>query len=101
MRSIGMDVFTMPKVTVEGDKYDCIISPVDRHSGYIVAVLGKKSKKKDKKDKHGVGVQVKTVAQAMIRHCLTIFDVPAVICRDRGSQFVGSWFKSMCKHMGI
>ena len=72
-----------------------------RHSGYIVAVPGKKSKKKDKKDKHGVGLQAKTVANAMIRHLLTIFDVPAVSCSDRGSQFVGTWFKTMCKHMGI
>ena len=101
MRSIAMDVVAMPEVTVEGEKYDCIISAVDRHSGYIVAVPGKKSKKKDKKDKHGVGLQAKTVAQAMIWHWLTIFDVPAVICSDRGSQFVGSRFKSMCKHMGI
>ena len=67
----------------------------------MVAVPGKKSKKKDKKDKHGVGLQAKTVAQAMLRHWLTILDVPAVICSDRGSQLVGSWFKSMCKHMGI
>ena len=52
MRSIAMDVFAMPEVTVEGGKYDCIISAVDRHSGYIVAVPGKKTKKKDKKDKH-------------------------------------------------
>ena len=91
----------MPEVTVEGETYDCIISAVNRHSGYIVAVPGKKFKKKDKKDKHGVGLQGKTVAQAMIRHWLTIFDVAAVICSDRGSQVVGSWFKSMCKHMGI
>ena len=101
MRSIAMDVFAMPEVTVEGEKYDYIISAVDRRSGYIVAVPGKKSKKKDKKNKHGVGLQAKTVAQAMIRHWLTIFDVPAVIRSDRGSQFLGSWFKSMCKHMGI
>ena len=91
----------MPEVTVEGETYDCVILAVDRHSGYIVAVPGKKSKKKDKKDKHGVGLQAKTVANAMIRHWLTIFDVPAVICSDRGSQFVGTWFKTMCKHMGI
>ena len=84
-----------------GGKYDCIISAVDGHSGYIVAVPGKKSKKKDKRDKNGVGLQAKTVAQAMIRHWLTMFDVPAVMCSDRGSQFVGSWFKSMCKRMGI
>ena len=101
MRSIDMDVFAMPEVTVEGEQYDCIISAVDRHSGYIVAVPGKKSKNKDKKDKRGVGLQAKTVAQAMIWHWLTIFDVPALICSDRGSQFVGSCFTSMCKHMGI
>ena len=101
MRSVAMDVFAMPEVTVEGETYDCVILAVDRHSGYIVAVPGKKSKKKDKKDKHGVGLQAKTVANAMIRHWLTIFDVPAVICSDRGSQFVGTWFKTLCKHMGI
>ena len=66
-----------------------------------MAVPGKKSRKKDKKDKHGVGHQAQTVAQAMIRHLLTVFDVPAVICSNRGSQFVCSWPKSMCKHMGI
>ena len=101
MRSVAMDVFAMPEVTVEGETYDCVILAVDSHSGYIVAVPGKKSKKKDKGDKHGVGLQAKTVANAMIRHWLTIFDVPAVICSDRGSQFVGTWFKTMCKHMGI
>ena len=101
MRSVAMDIFAMPEVTVEGETYNCVILAVDRHSGYIVAVPGKKSKKKDKKDKHGVGLQAKTVANAMIRHWLLIFDVPAVICSDRGSQFVGTWFKTMCKHMGI
>ena len=101
MRSLAMDVFAMPEVTVEGETYNRVILAVDRHSGYIVAVAGKKSKKKENKDKHGVGLQAKTVANAMIRHWLTIFDVPAVICSDRGSQFVGTWFKPMCKHMGV
>ena len=101
MQSVAMDVFAMPEVTVEGETYDCVILAVDRHSGYIVAIPGKKSKKKYKKDKHGVGLQATTVANAMIRHWLTIFDVPAVICSDGGSQFVGTWFKTMCNHMGI
>ena len=48
MRSVAMDVFAMPEVTVEGEIYDCVILAVVRHSGYIVAVPGKKSKKKDK-----------------------------------------------------
>ena len=101
MRSLAMDVFAMPEVTPEGETYDCVLLAMDRHSGYIVAVPGKKSKKKDKKDKHGLGLQAKTVANAMIRHWLMIFDVPAVICSDRGSQFVGTWFKTMCRHMAI
>ena len=43
----------------------------------------------------------RTVANAMMRHWLTIFEVPAVICSDQGSEFVGAWFRMMCKHMGI
>ena len=39
MRSVAMDVFAMPEVTVEGEIYDCVILALDRHSGYIVAVL--------------------------------------------------------------
>ena len=101
VRSVAMDVFAMPEVTVEGETYDCVILAVDRHSGYIPAVPGKKSKRKDEKDKHGVGLQAKTIANAMIRHWLTIFDVPAVIRSDRGSQFVGTWFKTIRKDMGI
>ena len=101
MRSISMDVFAMPEVTVEGEVFDCVILAVDRHSGYMVAVPGKKPKKKDKRAKSGVGLQAKTVAQAMIRHWLTVFDVPAVICSDRGMQFVGAWFCMMCKYMSV
>ena len=101
MRSISMDVFAMPEVTVEGEVCDCVILGVDRHSGYIVAVPSKKFKKKDKRDKHRVGLQAKTVAQAMIRHWLTVVDVPAVIRSDRGTQLVGAWFRTMCKYMGV
>ena len=32
---------------------------------------------------------------------VTVFDVPAVICSDRGTQFVGAWFRTMCKYMGV
>ena len=66
-----------------------------------MAVPGKKTKKKDKKDKHGVGLQAKTVVQAMIRHWLTIFHVPGDICSNGGSQIVSARFKSMSKHIGI
>ena len=66
-----------------------------------MTVPGKEFKKKDKRDKQGVELQAKTVAQAMIGHWLTVFDVPAVICSDSGTQFVGEWFRTMCKYIGV
>ena len=48
-----------------------------------------------------MGLHAKTVAQAMIWHCLTVFDVTAVMCSDRGTQFVGAWFCTICKYMGV
>ena len=101
MRSISMDVFAMPEVTQEGEVFGCVYLAVYPHSGYIVAVPGKEFRKKEKRDKHGVGLQAKIVAQAMIRHWLTVFDVPPVICSDRGTQFVGARFRTMCKYMGV
>ena len=101
MSSLPMDVFAMREVTVESEVFGCDILAVDRHSGYMVAVPGKKPKKKDKTDKHGMGLQATTVAQAMIPHQSKVFHVPAVICSNRGTQFVGSWFRTMCKYMGV
>ena len=55
---------------------------VDRHSGYVVAVPARKK-----------GLLAKEVAVMMIRHWLTVFDIPRTICSDRGPQFTGGWFK--------
>ena len=99
--SITMDVFATLEVGVDGEVFDCVISGVDRHSGYILAFPGNESQKKDQRDKHGVGLQAKTVAQPMTLLFLTVFDVPAVICSNRGTQFVGAWLRTMCKYMGV
>ena len=85
-----MDVFAIPELTVEGEVLDCVNVAVERHSGYMVAVPGRKSNKKDKSDKHGLGLQAKTVAQAMIWHWMTVIEVPALTCSTRGTQFVGT-----------
>ena len=100
MRSISIDVFEMPEVSVKDEVFEFVILAVDRHSRDIV-VLRNKSKRKDKRDKHRVVLQAKTVAQAMIRYCLTTFYVPAVICSDTGTPFVRAWFCTMCKYMGV
>ena len=85
-----MDVFAMPEGIVKGEVFDCIILAVHRHSRYIAAVLGKQSTKKYKRDTQGVELLAKTVARGMIRHWLTVFDRPIVICSDRGTQLVGT-----------
>ena len=48
-----------------------------------------------------MGLQAKTVAQASDQHWLTVFDVPVVMCSDRGPHFIGAWFRTMCKYMGV
>ena len=90
MESVAMDVFSMPEVHIGKETFDCVVLCVDRHSGYVVAVLARKK-----------GLLAKEVAVMMIRHWLTVFDIPRTICSDRGTQFTGGWFKAMCSLMGI
>ena len=90
MESVAMDVFSMPEVHIGKETFDCVVLCVDRHSGYVVAVPARKK-----------GLLAKEVAVMMIRHWLTVFDIPRTICSDRGPQFTGGWFKAICSLMGI
>ena len=90
MESVAMDVFSMPEVHIGKETFDCVVPCVDRHSGYVVAVPARKK-----------GLLAKEAAVMMIRHWLTVFDIPSTICSDQGPQFTGGWFKAMCSHMGI
>ena len=85
-----MDVFSMPEVHISKETFDCVVTCVDRQGGYVVAVLARKK-----------GLLAKEVAVMMIRHWLTVFDIPRTICSDRGPEFTGGWFKAMCSLMGI
>ena len=67
-----------------------LIVCVDRHSGWIVAILERK-----------VGLTGAKVALAMVEHQWRPFWVPSVITSDQGSQFVGSWWQTMCGPLGI
>ena len=90
MESVSMDVFSMAEVKVGKDTYDCVVIVVNRHSGYLVAVPAKKK-----------GLTAKEVAEKMIKHWLTIYDIPATICSDNAPQFTGGWFKAMCAYMDV
>ena len=37
----------------------------------------------------------------MIRNQLMVFHVPARICWDMGTQFIGAWFHTICKYMRV
>ena len=90
MESMAIDVFSMPEVHIGKETFDCVVLCVDRHSGYVVAVPARKK-----------GLRAKEVAVMMIRHWLTVCDIPCTNCSDRGPQFTDSWFKAMCSLMGI
>ena len=90
MEPVSMDVFSIPKVKLGKVTYDCVVIVVDRHSGYLVVVPAKKK-----------GLTAKEVAEKMIKHWLTICDIPATICSDNAPQFTGGWFKAMCAYMGV
>ena len=85
-----MDVFPMPLVHIGEGFFNFVVLCPDRHSGYIVAVPARKKR-----------LPAKELAVMMIRHCLTVFGVPRVICSDCGRQFTGGRFKAMCSLMGI
>ena len=90
MESVAMDVFSMPEIHIGRETFDSVVLCVDRPSDYVVAVPARKR-----------GLLAKEVAVMMIRHWLTVFDIPRTICSDRGPQFTGGWFKAMCSLMGI
>ena len=72
MESVSMNVFSMPEVKVGKTTYDCVVIVLDRHSGYPVAVPAKKK-----------GLTAKEVAEKMIKHWLTMYDIPETICSDK------------------
>ena len=73
MESVAVDVFSMPEVHIGKETFDCVVLCVDRHSGYVVAVPARKK-----------GLLAKEVAVMIIRHWLTVFDIPRTICSDPG-----------------
>ncbi len=85
-----MDLFHLPSVKWEGETLDTLIVCVDRHSGWIVAIPSLNKRLTGEK-----------VAKAMVKNQWRPFGVPSLILSDQGSQFVGSWWKTLCALLGI
>ena len=90
MKSVALDVFRMPTVEWEGKKFDTMSVCVDRHSGWIVAIPCQNK-----------GLTGNSLAQAMLMHAWRPFGIPGKITSDQGSQFIGSWWQTMCAKLGI
>ena len=90
MANVAIDLFKMPEVLYEGEKYNTMAVCVDRHSGWIVAVPCF--------DKGLTGAKL---ARKMIRDHWRPFGIPSVISSDQGSHFVSTWWQNLCSLLGI
>ena len=89
--SISLDIFSMPEERVEGELFDAIIVCVDRNSGWIIAIPTRK-----------LGLTAEKVARLLYQKWLDMGGgIPSIITSDRGPQFIGEWFQSMCARLGI
>ena len=90
MSSVSIDLFKMPEVLHEGERYNMMAVCVDRHSGWVVAipVLEK-------------GLTGAKLAKLMVRHQWRPFGVPSIVSSDQGSHFVSTWWSTLCSLLGI
>ena len=90
MTSVSIDIFQMPHVTWDGEEYDAFAACVDRHSGWVVATPHRLR-----------GLTAAKVAKLMYENWWSPHGIPAVITSDRGPQFAGAWWRTMCAQLGI
>ena len=89
MTSVALDLFHMPTVMFEGEKFDMMAVCIDRHSGWIIAVTCQNR-----------GLTGAKVAKAMLQQWRP-FGIPSVITTDQGSHYVAAWWETMCARLGI
>ena len=79
--SIALDIFSMQEVVWEGEKFDCFILVVDRHSGCTLVEPAKMK-----------GLTSSKVDQEIIPKWVDIFGTPSVIMSDQDPKFVANWW---------
>ena len=90
MRSVCSDFFSMPEVMHEGQMFDYIFLCVDRFSGWIVALPCNKK-----------GITAEEASKMLVEKWWDWMGVPSIITCDRGPQFVGQWWKTLCAKLGV
>ena len=88
--SIVMDIFSMPPIIHDGIPFDSMLVAADRHSGWVMAEPVQK-----------VGLTARKVGTIMYHRWTELGCIPAHITSDKGPQFTGTWWKTMCQKLGI
>ena len=90
MTSVALDIFALPEVKWQEQVYDALLLCVDRMSGWVIARPCNK-----------VGLTAEKAAHMVLDNGWESFGIPSVITSDRGPQFVGQWWRTMCARLGI
>ena len=78
----------MAEIEWQGEKYDCFLLCVDRHSGWTLARPSQKA-----------GLTGDKAAHLLLDGGWG--GIPAVITSDQGPQFTSAWWQTMCARLGI
>ena len=90
MVSVCMDIFSMPRENWQASAYDSILLCVDRLTGWIIPLPALKE-----------GLTAEKVAHMMIERWWDGYWIPSIIRCDRGPQFVGKCWQTLCACLGI
>ena len=90
MASVSLDVFHLPEVEWQNNKYDSFLLCVDRHSGWMIA--------KPTLDK---GLTGEKAAHLLIDQTWGELGIPSIVTSDRGPQFISQWWQTTCSRLGI
>jgi hypothetical protein len=88
--SVCLDVFSMPTVEWQGQKFDAFLMCVDRHSGWMVA-----------RPTLHLGLTGEKAAHLLLDNAWGEVGIPSIITTDLGAQFVGAWWRCICSRLGI
>ena len=89
MDSVSLDMFAMPEVTFEGQKYDYMCVCVDRESGWMIATPYLEK-----------GFTAEKLAKLMYKKW-ELFGIPSVVHSDKGAHFASAWWQTLCALMGV
>lgn len=90
MSAVSIDLFVMPEITEEDQKWNVFAAAVDRHSGWCIAT-----------PHHTRGLTAAKVAKEMFTKWWSPHGIPSCITSDRGPHFAGAWWRSMCALHGV